>query len=80
MSEITERRYLGAREVAERLGVGVTTIYRLIQKEQFPEGARFGKSHRWDIQDVDAWAAAQAQADPTRERQHGNYEKGAFSC
>ena len=60
MAELKERRYLRAREVAERLGVGVTTIYRLIQQGQFIEGARFGGSRRWDVQEVDKWAAEQA--------------------
>ena len=61
MSEITERRYLGARDVAKRLSLSTTTLYRLIQRGEFMQGLKFGHSTRWDVQDVDAWAAAQAQ-------------------
>ncbi|MBQ8691521.1 MAG: helix-turn-helix domain-containing protein [Synergistaceae bacterium] len=60
MAELKERRYLRAREVAERLGVSITTVYRLIQQGQFIEGAKFGGSRRWDVQAVDAWATEQA--------------------
>ena len=61
MSEITERRYLGARDVAKRLSLSTTTLYRLIQRGDFPQGLKFGHSTRWDIQDVDAWAKAQSE-------------------
>ena len=60
MAELQERRYLRAREVAERLGVGRTTIYRFARCGDFPKGLKFGNSRRWDIRDVDAWAARQA--------------------
>ena len=61
MSELKERRYLRAREVAERLGVSITTVYRLIRQGQFIEGARFGGSRRWDVQAIDAWAQSKSQ-------------------
>ena len=61
MNELKERRYLRAREVAERLGIGITSIYRLIQSGNFITPLKFGRSTRFDIEAVDAWAADQAQ-------------------
>ena len=60
MVELTERRYLRGREVAERLGVSIATVYRLIQRGEFIEGTRFGGSRRWDVQAVDAWAQSKS--------------------
>lgn len=56
-----EQRYLKMRQVAQRLGLGRVTLYKLLRNHNFPAGLIFGHSRRWDIQDVDAWAAAQAQ-------------------
>ena len=79
MAELKERRYLRAREVAERLGVGVTTIYRLIQQGQFIEGAKFGGSRRWDVQEVDRWAAE--QADQTQhEQEREEFTRQLLNC
>lgn len=55
-----EQKFLSAREVAKRLNIGVSTLYRLIKQGLFIQGGYFGGSRRWDISDVDNWAAAQA--------------------
>lgn len=45
-------QYLKARELAEVLHVTVKTIYRLEQEGEIPHSVKFGKSRRWDLQEV----------------------------
>ena len=59
MTELRERRYLRGREVAERLGLGISTIYRFIRCGEFPQPLKFGRSTRWDVQAIDEWAGRQ---------------------
>lgn len=54
---MTEQRYLSAREVAKRLNIGVSTLYRMIKRGMFLQGGFFGGSRRWNVSDVDRWAA-----------------------
>lgn len=54
---MTEQRYLSAREVAKRLNIGVSTLYRMIKRGMFLNGGYFGGSRRWNASDVDQWAA-----------------------
>ena len=59
MTELRERRYLRGREVAERLGIALTTIYRFTRHGEFPQPLKFGRSTRWDVQAIDDWASRQ---------------------
>lgn len=45
--------YVKASELARRLGVTVKTIYNLMNSGIIPRGMKFGKSRRWDWQEVD---------------------------
>lgn len=40
--------YLNARQLADRLGVTVQTVYNLIREGIIPSGVKIGKSRRWD--------------------------------
>ena len=60
MSNLNEARYLGARDVAKRLNVSMTTVYRLLQRGDFPQALKFGRLTRWDVNMIDDWAAKQA--------------------
>ena len=40
--------YLNARQLADRLGVTVQTVYNLIREGIIPAGVKIGKSRRWD--------------------------------
>ena len=57
-----EQKFLSVREVAKRLNIGVSTLYRLIKQGLFIQGGYFGGSRRFNIDEVDAWAQAKAQA------------------
>jgi predicted DNA-binding transcriptional regulator AlpA len=58
------RRLIKASLVAQKLGVSVTTVYRMIKRGEFPEGGvvsgKLGTGNsiiRWDEVEVDAWIA-----------------------
>lgn len=40
--------YLNARQLADKLGVTVQTVYNLIREGTLPAGVKIGKSRRWD--------------------------------
>ena len=40
--------FLKARELAQRLGITVKTVYNLADTGELPAGVKFGKSRRWD--------------------------------
>lgn len=44
--------YIKAKELAQRLGVTIRTIYSLANTGQLPAGVKFGKSRRWDWEQV----------------------------
>jgi prophage regulatory protein len=53
--------YMTAKQVAERFGVHLTTIWRWRQNGDFPKPIPFGpQTVRWRVTDVEAWEAAQA--------------------
>ncbi len=70
-----EQRYLRMRQVAQRLGLGRVTLYKLLRDHNFPAGLIFGRSRRWDINEIDRWAAAQGKENAT---QNFNLEKADF--
>ena len=45
-------KYVNAGELAEYLGVSRMTVYNMLKDGQLPEGARFRKSRRWNLDDV----------------------------
>ena len=57
-------RFLSMLEVADMLGVARVSIYNFIQRNNFPQGFKFGRARRWRERDVTAWIeqhAAQSQ-------------------
>lgn len=46
-------------ELSARLSVSPATIYRLIQRKDFPRPVKIGKASRWDEGQVNSWVALQ---------------------
>ena len=44
--------YIRAKQLAQELGVTVKTIYNLMNTGQLPQGVKFGKSRRWDMDEI----------------------------
>ncbi|WP_082150928.1 AlpA family transcriptional regulator [Chromobacterium sp. LK1] len=48
-------RFLRLEEVERMVGFHYSTIYRRIQKGEFPAPIKIGTSSRWRLLDVSAW-------------------------
>ncbi|MCT8159997.1 helix-turn-helix transcriptional regulator [Pseudoruegeria sp. SHC-113] len=48
-----------AKEVADMLRIGVSTIYRLMHLDQFPKPIKIGGSARWRRADIEAMLSAE---------------------
>ena len=58
-------RLLRIRPVAERVGLGVTTIYRMIRNGQFPRGRQIsGNTVGWLESELDAWIVSREVTEP----------------
>jgi len=55
---MVKKPYMSINEVAERFGVNVTTIYRLVQKGKLP-GFKIGNQWRFSEDLLESWAADQ---------------------
>lgn len=53
------QRLLSAQEVADYLGVPITTIYNWRHRNQGPPGLRVGRHLRYRRRDVEAWIERQ---------------------
>ena len=53
-----EKEYLSIGQVAKRLGVNSTTVYRLAQKGRLP-GFKVGAQWRFSPEQLDSWVADQ---------------------
>ncbi len=53
-----EKQYLSIVEVAERLGVNATTVYRLAQKGRLP-AFKVGSQWRFSWEQLESWVADQ---------------------
>jgi predicted DNA-binding transcriptional regulator AlpA len=61
--------YLSAADVAERLGVRVTTIHRYHHRGDMPpEDARFGRSPAWKEATIEQWEKDRASASWNRKK------------
>jgi prophage regulatory protein len=49
---------ISARQVAARLAVSRTHVYKLVRDEGFPRALRIGGKLAWVEREVDAWIAA----------------------
>lgn len=45
-------KFIKARELANILGVTISTVYNLENAGQLPQSVKFGKSRRWDVDEV----------------------------
>jgi excisionase family DNA binding protein len=50
---------IGVTDVVELLEVSRSTVYRLMERHDFPKAIKVGGSVRWDFKEVDAWVEAQ---------------------
>ena len=55
-----EKQFYSVKEAAELLGLGISTIFAWSAKGRFPAGRKFGRSRRWALDELRAWAEAQA--------------------
>ena len=51
------KNVMNAKEVAEYLGVHVTTIYRLLKEKEIP-AFRVGSDWRFNLESIDQWRRA----------------------
>jgi excisionase family DNA binding protein len=56
----TTRDYLTVQDVAAYLTIGVSTIWRQVDKGNFPTPVRIGGSTRWRRADIEALTAREA--------------------
>lgn len=60
---ITPLRFERLPEVCKRVGVGKSTLYRLISEKRFPQGVRVGDNVvAWDSRAVDKWMQERIRA------------------
>ena len=52
-------RFLTVKEVADRLGVGRSSVFDWAKRGVFPKQKKFGTTSRWSLVEVEAWIAAQ---------------------
>lgn len=45
-------KLIKARELANILGVTISTVYNLDNAGQLPQSVKFGKSRRWDFDEI----------------------------
>lgn len=58
---------LSAKQLAERFGNTLPTIYRWIAEHGFPKPLKFARTSRWKLSEVKAWEAEQEKARDTAE-------------
>ena len=56
-----QQKFLNIREVSNLLAISKSSIYRLLDRGQFPRGAYLRGSRRWNTDELTTWAAKQAQ-------------------
>lgn len=57
-------RLLTDRDVAAKLSVSKTTVWKLASKKTLPQPVRFDNYTRWIDSELDAWIAARAAERP----------------
>lgn len=60
MTTPTQPELLTVRQVAARLGIGVSTIWRAVSKGSFPAPIKIAGSTRWRRTDIEALFAREA--------------------
>lgn len=54
MTKSTQKQLLSVKEVAEILGLGVSTVWRQVKQGSIPKPIHIGGSTRWRIADIEA--------------------------
>lgn len=57
-----EMRLLRMLEVLKRVGLGKTTVYRLISENEFPAPVRIGAAALWSSEKIDEWIRSRVDA------------------
>ena len=56
-------RLIKIQEVTERVGIGRSSIYKLMRASGFPLPLKLGgRAVRWSVAELDAWVAVQPRA------------------
>ncbi len=58
----TEMRFLRMRDVTESVALSRPTIYRMMDRGEFPRPVKVGPNSLWVKQEVDDWMKAQMAA------------------
>ncbi len=61
-SSVEIEELLKDREVASRLGIGVSTVWRLSKAGKLPPPIKIGGSTRWRVSEISEWIEAQQAA------------------
>lgn len=61
-SESIVPRMINVREVASILSVSTRSVWRLVAAGELPKPARFGRSARWRLADIEACIEARTEA------------------
>ncbi len=72
-----EESYLSIAEVAKKLGVNTTTVYRLAQRGQLP-AFKVGSQWRFSVDQLDSWVADQVTIEwiKAEDREKSALERG----
>lgn len=62
--------YLSVEEVAERFGINVTTVYRLVQRGDLP-GFKVGGQWRFNPEMLESWVADQVTIEKLKKEERG---------
>lgn len=58
-------RMINVREVASILSLSTRSVWRLVAKGELPKPARFGRSARWRLADIEACIETRANPNPS---------------
>lgn len=53
-----QKQLLNVQDVKALTGFSVTTIYKLVKNNNFPQPKKYGRSTRWKLADIEAYINA----------------------
>ena len=51
-------QFLNVKQVSERVGIAVSTIWLWARTDRFPKPVKMGSCTRWRLADIEAWEEA----------------------
>ena len=54
-------KYLNAKDLAQRYGLSVITVFKKAKSGEFPAGIKIGRSRRWSIDELEQFEKGLAQ-------------------